>query len=154
MVRLDQWDYALATWLAPRHARPQVALVLRLHARLSTLSAGVREPMLAAIKQAWWREQLAALDTGQSPAEPLLQALSALQAHGVSGQMLSAMADDDTASEALATIMAQLCDGRTHPARLIALMQADDARRIAAQRPLASPARRTLWAIRIGLIGW
>jgi phytoene synthase len=50
------------------------------------------EPALAAIKLAWWREQLERLDTEAPPAEPRLQAVStALLPKGISGHDLAAL---------------------------------------------------------------
>lgn len=44
------------------------------------------EPALAAIKLAWWREQLESLDTASPPAEPRLQAAAAeLLTRGIRG---------------------------------------------------------------------
>jgi phytoene synthase len=53
-----------------------------------------RDPALAAIKLAWWREQLQALDHRPPPAEPRLQAAAdTLLPLGISGERLSAIED-------------------------------------------------------------
>ncbi|QIK77626.1 hypothetical protein G7077_00515 [Sphingomonas piscis] len=53
-----------------------------------------RDPALAAIKLAWWREQLQALDVTPPPAEPRLRAVSDhLIRNGVSGEQVSALED-------------------------------------------------------------
>ena len=50
------------------------------------------EPALAAIKLAWWREQLEMLDTRPPPAEPRLQAAAAeLLPRGIAGHELAAL---------------------------------------------------------------
>ncbi len=50
------------------------------------------EPALGAIKLAWWRERLEALDQGKTEAEPRLQAATnALLPRGISGADLAAL---------------------------------------------------------------
>ncbi|HUE78492.1 MAG TPA: hypothetical protein VMN38_02520 [Sphingomicrobium sp.] len=50
------------------------------------------EPALAAIKLAWWREQLEALDGAPPPAEPRLQAAAAeLLPRGIAGRELAGL---------------------------------------------------------------
>ena len=54
--------------------------------------ARATEPALAAIKLAWWREQLEKLDTEAPPAEPRLQAARAeLLPRGIKGEELAAL---------------------------------------------------------------
>ena len=56
---------------------------------LAAVVARATEPALAAIKLAWWREQLEMLDTAPPPAEPRLQAAAAeLLPKGISGAEL------------------------------------------------------------------
>lgn len=53
-----------------------------------------RDPALAAIKLAWWREALQALDQAPPPPEPRLQAVaSELLPRQISGERLSAIED-------------------------------------------------------------
>ncbi|MCW3796968.1 hypothetical protein OMW55_04000 [Sphingomonas sp. BN140010] len=53
-----------------------------------------REPMLAAIKLAWWRDSLEKLDHEAAPAEPRLRAAAReLLPRGVSGSALAALED-------------------------------------------------------------
>ena len=50
------------------------------------------QPALAAIKLAWWRERLEALDQGEVPAEPRLQAAAAeLLSRGITGAGLAGL---------------------------------------------------------------
>jgi phytoene synthase len=63
-----------------------------LDAALGAAIAGGREPMIARIKLAWWREALETLDREKAPAEPVLQALSEhVLPNGVSGSDLAAL---------------------------------------------------------------
>ena len=65
----------LALAYAPRSARPQLVALLALDLRLAGIVRNSREPMLAQLRLAWWREQLAG-DTSRWPeGEPLLAAL-------------------------------------------------------------------------------
>lgn len=59
---------------------------------LAAVVARSTDPALAAIKLAWWREQLEALDTQPPPAEPRLQAAAAeLLPRGVTGSDLAGL---------------------------------------------------------------
>jgi phytoene synthase len=61
---------------------------------LADAALRAREPQLAAIKLAWWREQLEALDTGPPPSEPRLQSAAAeLLPRGVTGGELAELED-------------------------------------------------------------
>jgi phytoene synthase len=78
----------------PPPLRAAFDTLLALDDRLAQVALGAREPVLGAIKLAWWRDQLAALDNGPSPAEPLLQQVaSVLLPHGLTGEMLSDLAE-------------------------------------------------------------
>jgi 15-cis-phytoene synthase len=62
--------------------RPGLAAVHEIDLELARVAVAAKEPMLAAIRLAWWREQLAALATGRTaPAQPLLAALAATGPH-------------------------------------------------------------------------
>jgi phytoene synthase len=53
------------------------------------------EPMLAAIKLAWWRERLEELDQGKVPAEPRLQAAATeLLPRGITGVELATLGEN------------------------------------------------------------
>lgn len=61
--------------------------------RLAEVALGAAQPTLGAIKLAWWRDQLAALDTQPPPPEPRLQAVARAVIPAVSGADLSGMAE-------------------------------------------------------------
>jgi len=149
----DRYDYALAVWCAPPAARAKLRTLFALDARLQAIMPSAREPMLGAIKLAWWREQLAALDTGLVPGEPQLQAISGILCEHITGHRLSALATDGERLLELGTIIALICKGDLKPFKLLCRFDEDDRRRAAAHRPLASPAWRTLMAAQIRLLG-
>lgn len=61
---------------------------------MASVVLGARDPNLAAIKIAWWREQLQALDVNAPPAEPRLQAVSReLLTRGLKGSELAQLDD-------------------------------------------------------------
>lgn len=68
-------DIALA--YAPPAVRPAWAALLALDLRLAEVVAKVREPMLAQIRLAWWRETLGRSETDRPEGEPLLAEISA-----------------------------------------------------------------------------
>jgi phytoene synthase len=148
----DRYDYALAVWCAPPAARPQLRTLFALDARLQAIMPSAREPMLGAIKLAWWREQLEALDTGLVPGEPLLQAVSGLLSEHITGHLLSALATDGERLLELGKIIGLICKRDMRPFKLLCRFDADDHARMASGRPLASPAWRTLMAAQIRLL--
>jgi len=76
----------------PPELRPALDALLGLDDRLAEVALGAREPALGAIKLAWWRDQLAALDTQPPPPEPVLRSAAAeLLPRGLSGEALSAL---------------------------------------------------------------
>jgi phytoene synthase len=87
-------ERALALVHAPAGCRDALAALWMLDDRLGAATTNLREPMIGAIKLAWWREALAALDNTLPPDEPLLRALSAhVVARGVKGAELAILAD-------------------------------------------------------------
>ena len=61
---------------------------------MAEVVAKAREPALGAIKLAWWRDRLEALDDGAAPPEPRLQAaLAELLPRGISGASLAELED-------------------------------------------------------------
>ena len=94
LVRDRDRDRFIATLWAPAAAR---AGLLALHALDLEMLAVVRtttEPMVGAIRLAWWRERLEGLDAGQVPAQPVLQALAAnVLPAGVTGASLTGLED-------------------------------------------------------------
>jgi len=66
----------LALAYAPAGARDRWLTLLALDARLAGVVRTAREPMLAQIKLAWWRERLAGDPAGWPKGEPLLARLA------------------------------------------------------------------------------
>ncbi|MGE3691820.1 MAG: hypothetical protein AB7F98_10610 [Novosphingobium sp.] len=66
----------LALAYAPRETRGRFAGLLALDARLGGIVGSSREPMLAQLRLAWWREQLAAGSSEAARGEPLIAALT------------------------------------------------------------------------------
>ena len=149
----DHTDYALAVWCAPRAARPKLRILFALDARLQAIIPSAREPLLGAIKLAWWREQLAALDMEAALAEPLLREVVGLLQHDVTGARLSELATDGSRLDALCDVVIRLSKGDTRAAHLLRGLDADERARMTAGHPLASPARRALMAAQIRLLG-
>ena len=85
-------DLVRLHWPESRRAAFDTALAL--DDRLAEVALGAAQPALGAIKLAWWRDQLAALDTQPPPPEPLLSRIdSDLMVVGVSGADCAALAD-------------------------------------------------------------
>jgi phytoene/squalene synthetase len=153
MHAFERIDEQLVCTCAHRELRSALEAVFALDQKLRHARQAAREPLLGAIKCAWWREQLQALDTGAAPAEPLLQAVSRILRPGVSGALLSGLADEETRAATLVDVMGALCGPQSRRLRLWQALSEDDARRLADGRPFASPARRSVIALRIVLIG-
>lgn len=68
----------LATLYAPAALRPALVALFALDRTLAAVTETVSDPMVGAIRLAWWRDALAALDkAGRAPDEPHLQAVLA-----------------------------------------------------------------------------
>ena len=65
----------LALSYAPRAGRESLLGLLALDARLAAIVRSAREPMLAQLRLAWWREQLSAERSGRPGSDPLLAEL-------------------------------------------------------------------------------
>lgn len=65
----------LAVAYTPVAFRPAFTLMLQLDARFADIVRKAREPMIAQIKLAWWRDAFAAEPALRPKGEPLLQAL-------------------------------------------------------------------------------
>lgn len=91
MTALDP-DRSLSLAYVPAARRPAVEALWRLDATLSAVVSAGREPMIARIRLAWWREALDKLDREKPPAEPVLQAAAArLLPAGIGGAELAGM---------------------------------------------------------------
>ena len=78
----------------PERLRAAFDALLAIDDALADAALKTREPQLAAIKLAWWREQLQALDVMPSPAEPRLEmAKRELLPRGIGGAELSELED-------------------------------------------------------------
>lgn len=85
-------DLVRLHWPEARRNAFDVALLL--DDRLAEVAIGAAQPALGAIKLAWWRDQLAALDTQPPPPEPLLMKVVAdLLVGGASGAICAALAE-------------------------------------------------------------
>ena len=74
--------------------RPAFDALFGVDDALGEVVGTAREPMMAAIKLAWWRDSLEKLDREPAPAEPRLQAAAReLLPRGVSGSSLAALED-------------------------------------------------------------
>lgn len=72
--------------------RPAVAALWELDAALAAVLAASREPMIARIKLAWWREALERLDNAPPPPEPVLAALAThVLPSGITGAELATL---------------------------------------------------------------
>ena len=91
-VEVNDRDLVRLHW--PERLRPAFDALLGIDDALADAALRAREPHLGAIKLAWWREQLEALDVSPPPAEPRLQAVAAeLLPRGIGGGELSALED-------------------------------------------------------------
>lgn len=78
----------------PVRLRNAFDTLLLLDDRLAEVALGASQPALGAIKLAWWRDQLAALDTQPPPPEPLLERVAAeLLPRELSGATLGSLAE-------------------------------------------------------------
>ena len=83
----ERW---LSTLWAPAAARPALLAIHAYDLEQQRIVADIREPLLAEIRLAWWRERLTDLAAGKPPPpQPLLEALA--RAQGVDLVALSAI---------------------------------------------------------------
>ena len=82
----------LAVAYTPVAFRPAFTLMLQLDARFADIVRKAREPMIAQIKLAWWRDAFATEPALRPKGEPLLQAL------GAYGDVISSLALQDLVS--------------------------------------------------------
>lgn len=87
-------EQTLALSYALEGARAGVLALFALDATLGQILRSTREPVIGQMRLTWWFEALNKLDTGDVPAEPVLQALSVhVLPKGVSGAGLGEMID-------------------------------------------------------------
>jgi 15-cis-phytoene synthase len=70
--------------------RPALEALWRLDVTLGAILATGRDPTVARIRLAWWREALARLDAAPPPPEPVLRGIAA---HALPGAALAAMTE-------------------------------------------------------------
>ncbi|WP_439534160.1 squalene/phytoene synthase family protein [Polymorphobacter sp.] len=106
-VRVRDRERWLASLYAPAPVRPALLALFALDLTLAEIPASVSEPMVGAIRLAWWREALEALDKGRAPDEPHLEAAAQwLLPAGLSGADLAGLEER----------WAQRLDGNLDPA--------------------------------------
>lgn len=129
----------LALSYAPARYRAAWSGFFALDARLAAVVLSAREPMVAQIRLAWWREQLAGLGSTARTDEPLLAELAALDRGGAAFAQLvdgwEAMLLDHAEAGSAAEQLAEL--------RALALLGLFDAQ--AAELPLRSAV--TAWSL-------
>ena len=82
----------LATLYAPAPVRTALTALFALDCTLAAIPPSVSEPMVGAIRLAWWREALEALDHNPAPDEPhLIAARALLLPAGLSGADLAGL---------------------------------------------------------------
>ncbi len=93
-VRDGDRDRYLSVLYAPAAVRPALMALFGLDLALERVVAGTTEPMIGAIRLAWWREALEGLDAGRVPAQPLLALIAAeLLPRGIAGAKLALIED-------------------------------------------------------------
>lgn len=85
-------DIAFALGSAPASAQPALHALWTLDDAFGRVLATVREPMVARIRLAWWREALERLDREPPPKEPVLERVARhILATGITGAELAEM---------------------------------------------------------------
>ena len=93
-MNVENPEIALALSYAPAESRTALAALLALDDALAQVLRTTLEPAIGQMRLVWWRDRLAALDAGASPAEPVLQALGAhALPRGVRGAELALLAE-------------------------------------------------------------
>jgi len=94
MMAVADPERALALAHAPAGRRAALAALWALDERLCAVAMAARDPMIGAIRLAWWRETLAGLDSGPIVGEPLIEALRAgTLVAGIDGRALAGLVD-------------------------------------------------------------
>lgn len=85
-------DLTLALSYVPARQRRAVEALFQIDAAMADVVRTSSQPMLGAIRLAWWRERLEGLDAGEVPAEPRLRAAAAeLLPRGLPGRELAGL---------------------------------------------------------------
>jgi 15-cis-phytoene synthase len=84
---LDEFELSapsrLAVSYAPAHLRQAFAWMLAFESRMAGIVERAREPLIAQMRFAWWREMLAKPTADRPTGEPLLAALAGVQQAGL-----------------------------------------------------------------------
>lgn len=183
MIDIADPERALVLAYAPADRRAALATLWRLDERLGEVLRAAHEPLIRAIRLAWWREALEALDAGEASPEPLLvEVARTLLPLGIAGADLAtietgwaAFADDDGPEAALAhgagrgralfTLAARILKGEAGPdiadagegwALVACLPWLDEAARAAAAaraEACLAPFARRRWPKRLRALG-
>jgi phytoene synthase len=149
----------------PVELRPALDAMFAIDDAMAEVVGTAREPMLAAIKLAWWRDSLEKLDREPPPAEPRLRAAAQLLLpRGIGGGALAGLEDgwaalleehpDEGRLRARGTLLFMLAarlletsgEGVSVPGALWA--EVDLARRFGRPLPAAVPLPPSPWSLR------
>jgi 15-cis-phytoene synthase len=87
-------DRTVALHYVPAARREAVSALWALDAALGQLVRTTSDPMVGQLRLTWWHERLAALDTGERLAEPVLEGLARhVLHHDVSGAAMAGLID-------------------------------------------------------------
>lgn len=87
-------DIMLALNYAPTALKPVMETLFRLDLHLGAFVAEAREPQLAMIRLAWWRDQLEGIEDASRPADPILHSCQAIvQTSALPGETLAQIAE-------------------------------------------------------------
>ncbi len=87
-------DRHVATFFAPARARRPLLALYAFDVELAHIGEAVREPMAGHVRLAWWREQLATIYDGGTPASPTGRALAeTIRTHALPRGLIDAAID-------------------------------------------------------------
>lgn len=87
-------DFVVAAYFVPAQRRQAALAVMGFADGLARVALQVREPLVAQIRYAWWREQVDAIHSGREVHAPLMrQVREAVVAHGLPRAPFDAMVD-------------------------------------------------------------
>jgi 15-cis-phytoene synthase len=126
--------YRLALAYAPRRAQLETLALLALDQRLGGIARAAREPLIAQMKLAWWRDRLGSPSAEWPAGEPLLAVLTSWG--GTAGELVGLV--DGWEAILLEAGPAELAAGRARAcaelARVLGLTAAVDAAQLAGRR--------------------
>jgi phytoene synthase len=93
-LEIQDPDLHVASFFVPAARRGDVLALMRFAVELERVSTQVKEPMIAQIRYAWWREQVGALWEGRAVGSPVVQGLAGVVgAHQLPRAPFDAMID-------------------------------------------------------------